>query len=254
MTAWSIDVLTLFPHWLQWLDEVRPIRNATDDGQLALRALDMREHSPLKHRQVDDTPYGGGAGMVMRIDAIVAALEGQYEMPLEQIRADRRIVVLTPAGRIFDDALDVEWAAERRPTTILCGRYEGFDYRVHEHVATEEISIGPYVLSGGEVAAMTMIDAVARKLPGALGNEESLADETFSDALDGGSEYPHYTRPADFRGWVVPEILSSGHHAQIDAWRREQSAARTRRQPPAGPIARPINDDDAFSSPSSVDS
>lgn len=245
---WSVDVLTLFPHWLQWLDEVRPIRNATEQGQLALRALDLREYSPLKHRQVDDTPYGGGAGMVMRVDVVVAALEGHYEQELEALRSDRRIVVLTPAGRIFDDALAREWADERRPTTILCGRYEGFDYRVHEHVATEEVSIGPYVLSGGEVAAMTMVDAVARKLPGALGNEESLADETFSSALDGGAEYPHYTRPAEFRGWGVPEILASGHHARIEEWRREQSAARTARQQPAGPAA------NAPGSPSDPDS
>lgn len=234
---WSIDVLTLFPHWLQWLEEVRPIRNATETGLLAIRALDMREHSPLKHRQVDDTPYGGGAGMVLRVDALVAALEGHYAQELEQTRQQRRIVLLTPAGRIFDDALATEWATERRPTTILCGRYEGFDHRIHEHVATEEISIGPYVLSGGEAAAMTIIDASARKLPGALGNEESLADETFSDALDGGSEYPHYTRPASFRGWDVPEILASGHHGEIQKWRIAQSQVRTGRQAPAGPSA-----------------
>lgn len=239
---WSIDVMTLFPHWLDWLDEVRPIRNATELELLAVRALDMREHSPLKHRQVDDNPYGGGAGMVLRIDALVAAMEGHYGVPVEETRADRRVVVLTPAGRIFDDALAIEWATERRPTTILCGRYEGFDYRVHEHVATEEISIGPYVLSGGEVAAMTMIDALARKLPGALGNEESLADETFSDALDGGSEYPHYTRPAEFRGWDVPEILASGNHPKIAEWRRAQSAARTDRQAPAGPSSPPTTE------------
>jgi tRNA (guanine37-N1)-methyltransferase len=226
-TPWSIDVITLFPQWFSWLDEVRPIHNATVSGQLAVRAVDMRQYSPLKHRQVDDTPYGGGAGMVLRVDAVVAAVEGTYEQPLEQVRSQRRIVVLSPAGQRFDDAMAVRWAAEQRPTTILCGRYEGFDYRIHEHVATEEISIGPFVLSGGEVPAMAMIDAVARKLPGALGNEESLVDETFSDSLGGGSEYPHYTRPAEFRGWGIPEVLTSGHHAQIDAWRREQSAQRT---------------------------
>lgn len=235
MTPWSVDVLTLFPHWLSWLDEVRPVRNATEAGLLQVRALDMREHSPLKHRQVDDTPYGGGAGMVLRVDVVVTALEAHYGRAVDALRADRRIVLLTPAGRQFDDALAIEWAQERRPTTILCGRYEGFDHRVHEHVATEEVSIGPYVLSGGEVAAMTMVDAVARKLPGALGNEESLADETFSDALDGGAEYPHYTRPAEFRGWGVPEILSSGHHAQIQAWRLEQSRLRTARGPAGSP-------------------
>jgi tRNA (guanine37-N1)-methyltransferase len=243
MSPWSIDVLTLFPHWLQWLEEVRPIRNATDSGLLAVRALDMREHSPLKHRQMDDTPYGGGAGMVLRVDAVVASVEGHYQQPLEDVRSERRIVLLTPAGRLFDDALATQWAAEQRPTTILCGRYEGFDHRVHDHVATEEISIGPYVLSGGEVAAMTMIDAMARKLPGALGNEESLADETFSDALSGGAEYPHFTRPAEFRGWAVPEILASGNHAAIARWRMEQSRDRTGRQQPAGPAGSPPSAD-----------
>ncbi len=226
-TPWSIDVMTLFPAWFSWLDQVRPIQNAIAGGELAFRALDMRSYSPLKHQQVDDTPYGGGAGMVVRIDAVVAAMEGAYDASLDTVRADRRIVVLTPAGHQFDDAMAVRWSQERRPTTILCGRYEGFDYRVHQHVATEEVSIGPFVLSGGELPAMAMIDAVARKLPGALGNEESLVDETFSEALAGGSEYPHYTRPAAFRGWGIPEILTSGHHANIEAWRHEQSRQRT---------------------------
>jgi tRNA (guanine37-N1)-methyltransferase len=224
---WSVDVLTLFPHWLDWLEEVRPIRNATEAGLLQVRALDMREHSPLKHRQVDDTPAGGGAGMVLRVDAVVAAVEGHYGGPLDEVRAARRIVLLSPAGRRFDDAMATRWAEERRPTTILCGRYEGFDHRVHEHVATEEVSLGPFVLSGGEVAAMAMVDAAARKLPGALGNEESLVDETFSDALGGGAEYPHYTRPVEFRGWTIPEVLTSGHHGRIAEWRREQSRLRT---------------------------
>lgn len=224
---WSIDVMTLFPQWFGWLEQVRPIQNAVDGGELAVRAIDMRQYSPLKHLQMDDTPYGGGAGMVLRVDTVVAAIEGAYEASLDTVRDQRRIVVLSPAGEQFDDAMAIRWAAEQRPTTILCGRYEGFDYRIHQHVATEEISIGPFVLSGGEVPAMAMIDAVARKLPGALGNEDSLRDETFSDALAGGSEYPHYTRPAEYRGWEVPEILTSGHHARIDAWRREQSARRT---------------------------
>lgn len=224
---WSIDVATLFPEWFDWLNDVRPIRNATELGHLTIAARNLREHSPLKHNQVDDMPYGGGAGMVLRVDVVVAALEAMYGVPVDQLRAQRRIVLLTPAGRQFDDATATRWAAERIPTTVLCGRYEGFDHRIHDHVATEEISIGPFVLSGGELAAMTMIDAVARKLPGALGNQESLVDETFSDRLDGGSEYPHYTRPASFRGWNVPEILVSGHHARIDEWRRAQSAERT---------------------------
>lgn len=225
--AWNIDVATLFPQWFSFLGDVRPIRNATELGLLDVNVRDLREHSPLKHRQVDDTPYGGGAGMVLRVDVVVTALEAMYGVPVEEMRAARRVVLLTPAGERFDDAMATRWAEERVPTTILCGRYEGFDHRVHEHVATEEISIGPYVLSGGELAAMTMIDAAARKLPGALGNEESLVDETFSDRLDGGAEYPHYTRPAEFRGWGVPEILVSGNHAKIDEWRREQSQLRT---------------------------
>ena len=233
LPAWNVDVVTLFPQWFEWLHEVRPIRNVEEAGLLELGFHDLREHTPLKHRQVDDTPYGGGAGMVVRIDVAVAAMEAIYAAPLDEVREQRRIVMLTPAGHQFDDATAIRWAEERKPTTILCGRYEGFDYRAHEHIATEEVSIGPYVLSGGEIAAMAMIDATVRKLPGALGNEESLADETFSESLGGGAEYPHYTRPPEFRGWTVPEILLGGHHAQIDAWRRDQAAARK----PLGPSA-----------------
>lgn len=225
---WSLDVLTLFPDWFDWLVASRPVRNVIDRSALQLGVHDMRVHSPLKHRQVDDTPYGGGAGMVLRIDVVVAALEAIYDASLDQIRAARRIVLLTPAGRQFDDSMATTWSVEQRPTTILCGRYEGFDHRIHEQVATEEISIGPYVLSGGEPAAMAMLDATIRKLPGALGNEASLTDETFSERLGGGSEYPHYTRPAEFRGWAIPSILAGGHHAEIDAWRQEQSRLRGR--------------------------
>lgn len=228
MTPWSLDVLTLFPQWFGWLHESRPVRNSCEGGVLELGVHDLRQRSPLKHQQVDDIPYGGGAGMVLRVDVVVAALEQIYAQPVEQLRNTRRIVLLTPVGPQFDDAMADRWASERTPTTILCGRYEGFDQRLHEHVATEELSIGPYVLSGGEPAAMAMIDAAARKLPGALGNVESLVDETFSERLDGGAEYPQYTRPPEFRGWEVPDILLSGHHARIDAWRREQGRLRSR--------------------------
>jgi tRNA (guanine37-N1)-methyltransferase len=224
---WSVNVLTLFPEWFSWLRDVRPIRNVLESGLLEFAAHDMRPFSPSKHRVVDDTPYGGGAGMVLRVDVVVPAVEGVLGMPLEEARERTRIVLLSPAGEPFTDATAEAWAAERRPTTILCGRYEGFDHRVHEHVATEEVSLGPYVLSGGELAAMAMVDATVRKLPGALGNDQSLVDETFSEGVDGGSEYPHYTRPPEFRGWGVPEILLGGHHAQIAAWRREQSRLRT---------------------------
>lgn len=139
----------------------------------------------------------------------------------------RRIVLLTPAGPTFNDAMASTLAEERRPVTLLCGRYEGFDHRVHEHVATEELSIGPYVLSGGEPAAMVVIDAVTRRMPGALGNPESLRDETFSEELQGGREYPHYTRPHEYRGWSVPDVLLSGDHGRVDSWRRERSRARS---------------------------
>lgn len=225
--ALELDVLTLFPEWFGFFSGVRPVREAVAGGQFQLGVHDMRRFSRLKHRQVDDTPYGGGAGMVLRVDVVVDAVEGLYEASLDAVRDDRRIVLLSPSGRQFDDAMAEEWASERRPTTILCGRYEGFDHRVHEHVATEAVSVGPYVLSGGEVAAMAIVDAVARRLPGALGNSESLVDETFSAALDGGAEYPHFTRPATFRGWGVPPVLSSGDHGAVAAWRREQSRLRT---------------------------
>jgi tRNA (guanine37-N1)-methyltransferase len=228
MSTRSIDVLTLFPEYFGWLVESRPIRNLVGEGVLELGVHDMRPFSPLKNHQVDDTPYGGGAGMVLRVDVVALALEGIYGESLEEIRATRRVVVLTPAGRRFDDGIAGEWATDARPITLLCGRYEGFDHRVHDHIATEELSIGPYVLSGGEPAAMTVIDAVTRKIPGALGNPDSLVDETFSEGLDGGSEYPHYTRPPEYRGWEVPDILLSGNHGKVDAWRREQSLGRTR--------------------------
>lgn len=224
---WSIDVLTLFPQWFDWLTQCRPVRNVMEAGAVELVMHDMRAHTPLSHGQVDDMPYGGGPGMVLRVDALVAALEAIYGVPVQQLRSERRVVVLSPAGQQFDDAMAERWVRERMPLTLLCGRYEGFDHRVHEHVATEEVSIGPYVLSGGEPAAMVMLDALLRKLPGALGNAESLSDESFSAGLEGGLEYPHYTRPEQFRGWSVPQILLSGNHARIEQWRREQAQART---------------------------
>jgi tRNA (guanine37-N1)-methyltransferase len=164
--------------------------------------------------------------MVMRVDVVCDALEQTYGEPLAELRQARRIVALAPVGRPLTDAVAAELAGCER-LTLLCGRYEGFDQRVHDHVATDELSIGPYVLSGGEPAAMVVVDAVVRKLPGALGKEESHLVESFSPALDGGLEYPHYTRPAEFRGWHVPEILLSGDHARIDAWRRDHVRAVT---------------------------
>ena len=222
----AIDVLTLFPSWFGWLSEERHVQNALA-GPLRLGFHNLRDHSPLRHRMVDDEPYGGGAGMLLRVDCVVAALEGAFGEPLGTLRAQRRIVVLDPGGRRFDDAVAREYAAGP-DLVLLAGRYEGFDHRVHEHVATEALSLGPFVLSGGEVAAMAVIDAVARFLEGSLGDAASSEEESFSPALDGLVEYPHYTRPGEFRGWGVPPVLLSGDHGRIAAWRREGSEARTR--------------------------
>jgi tRNA (guanine37-N1)-methyltransferase len=164
--------------------------------------------------------------MVLRVDVMDAALAGHYGMDALQVRTRRRVIALTPGGRMLDDAFVEELAAEPA-LTLLCGRYEGFDERIVEHLASDTLSIGRYVLSGGELAAMVIVDAVARRLPGALGNEESGTEESFSPELDGGLEYPHYTRPAEFRGWPVPDVLLSGDHARVDAWRREQSRLRS---------------------------
>jgi tRNA (guanine37-N1)-methyltransferase len=189
--------------------------------ELDLRLLNYRDTTPLKKGQIDDDPYGGGAGMVLRVDVVAAALDAAYgESP------EHRVVALTPQGRQLDQELVEELAGEEH-VTLLSSRYEGFDERVVEHLSTDAISIGPYVLSGGELPAMVLLDAVARRLPGALGSEESGLEESFSAELDGGLEYPHYTRPPDFRGWQVPEVLLSGDHGRIQEWRREQSRART---------------------------
>jgi tRNA (guanine37-N1)-methyltransferase len=222
----KIDVFTLFPDSLSWLSETRPVTNAVAAGELELRSIDMREYGQGGYRQVDDAPYGGGAGMLIRVDVVCAALEGTYGLDAEAVRERRRVAVLAPVGRQFSDAVADELAGVAE-LTLLCGRYEGFDQRVHEHLANDEISIGPYVLSGGEIAAMAVVDAVCRKLPGALGHEESHLVESFSQELDGGLEYPHYTRPEEFRGWRVPDVLLSGHHAEIDRWRRQRSRDRS---------------------------
>jgi tRNA (guanine37-N1)-methyltransferase len=219
----QIDVFTLFPHWFDWFVEQRHVRNS----RAAIDLVDFREGTPLSGGQVDDTPYGGGAGMVIRVDVMEAALQARYG---QAPPSGRRVVALTASGRRFDDALASELALERQ-LTVLCGRYEGFDERIVEHLASDAISIGPYVLAGGELAAMVVMDAVLRKLPGALGHEESVVEESFSEALEGGPEYPQYTRPAVWRGHAVPEVLLSGDHAKIRDWRLEQS--RRRRSDPS---------------------
>ncbi len=215
----QLDVFTLVPHVFAGLTEQRPL--ATVLGrELELRLLNYRDYTPLSGGQVDDEPYGGGAGMVLRVDVVAAALDAVYGgVPRH------RVVVLTPQGRQLTQPLVEELADEER-LTLLSSRFEGFDERIVEHLCTDSISIGPYVLSGGELPAMVLLDAVARRLPGALA-EGSGEHESFSEALAGGLEYPHYTRPAEFRGWVVPGVLLSGDHARIEAWRRAASRSRS---------------------------
>jgi tRNA (guanine37-N1)-methyltransferase len=220
----DIDVFTLFPEWFEFFRGQRHVVNALEAGH-SLECVNPRDHSTLSGRVVDDTPFGGGAGMVMRVDVMDAAIAGHYGRDALEVRAERRIVALTPGGRLLDDALVSELAAEPA-LTLLCGRYEGFDERIVEHLATDAVSIGRFVIAGGELAAMVLADAVIRKLPGALGHEDSAIEESFSEALGGAPEYPHYTRPASYRGWDVPPVLLSGHHAEIEAWRREQSRRR----------------------------
>ncbi|HEX2410691.1 MAG TPA: tRNA (guanosine(37)-N1)-methyltransferase TrmD [Solirubrobacteraceae bacterium] len=222
----NIDVFTLFPRWFDWFRTQRHVANALALGH-SFETIDPRESTPLNWGQVDDTPFGGGAGMVLRVDVMEAALRARYGVdPVELGRAGRRVIALTPGGRLLDDALAGELAAESE-VTLLCGRYEGFDERILEHFVTNQVSIGRYVLAGGELAAMVVADTVLRKLQGVLGSDESALEESFSEALEGAPEYPHYTRPAEWRGWSVPEVLLSGHHERIREWRREQSRRRS---------------------------
>jgi tRNA (guanine37-N1)-methyltransferase len=216
----QIDVFTLIPHAFAWLCEQRPLA-AVLGTELELRLFNYRDTTPLRAGQVDDDPYGGGAGMVLRVDVVAAALDAVYGP-----KREHRVIALTPQGRQLTQAVVEELAAEER-LTILSARFEGFDERVVEHLASDAISIGPYVLSGGELPAMVLLDAIGRRLPGALGSEESVLEESFSAELDGALEYPHYTRPAEFRGWHVPDVLLSGNHGRIAEWRREQSKLRS---------------------------
>lgn len=217
-----LDVFTLFPEWFEWFESQRHVRNAVAEGS-ELRFINYRDTTPLSGGQVDDSPYGGGAGMVMRVDVVDAALRATYgESP-----RPGRTVLLTPSGRTFDEEMAAEFANEPE-LTLLCGRYEGVDDRVREHLATDAVSIGRYVLAGGELAAMVVADAVLRKLPGALGHSDSALEESFTEALEGHPEYPHYTRPSTYRGWGIPDVLVSGDHERVRQWRLERSRERGR--------------------------
>ena len=230
-----IDVLTIFPEYLQGPLSVSLLGRAAEEGLLDVRLHDLRDWTQDRHRSVDDAPYGGGAGMVMRPDVWFDAAEAVWNdvepAPASPYRAGGerpRTVLLTPRGRPLDQPLVEELAAEDR-LVLCCGRYEGIDERVHEAVATDEVSIGDYVLWGGEVAALVVIEAVSRLVPGVMGNQASPEDESFTSGL---LEYPHYTRPAELRGMAVPDVLTSGDHGAVDAWRREQARELTLRRRP----------------------
>jgi tRNA (guanine37-N1)-methyltransferase len=215
----QLDIFTLVPHAFAWLTEQRPVATVLGT-ELDLRLFSYRDTTPLRAGQVDDEPYGGGAGMVLRVDVVAAALDAVYGGA-----PDHRVIALTPQGRQLTQEVVEELVSEER-LTLLSARFEGFDERVISQLSSDAISVGPYVLSNGDLPAMVLLDAIARRLPGAI-RDESGAEESFSAELAGGLEYPHYTRPPDFRGWKVPDILLSGDHAKIEAWRREQSRRRS---------------------------
>ncbi len=214
-----INIITIFPDFFTSPLEVSLVGKARRDGTLDVRLFDLREHGKGVHRQVDDAPFGGGAGMVMMVQPLAEALE-----PL----SDTHRVLFTPGGTPLDQETLDRWAT-MEDLTFVCGRYEGIDERVAEHFIDEEISIGDYVLLGGEVAALVAIEGVTRLLSGVVGNPTSVETESFREGL---LEEPHYTRPAEFRGWAVPEVLRSGDHARIEAWRAEQRERRTRERRP----------------------
>ena len=209
----QLDVFTLVPHAFGWLTEQRPVATVVG-SELDLRLFSYRETTPLRSGQIDDEPYGGGAGMVLRVDVVAAALDAVYGgLPAH------RVIALTPQGRPLTQEV-VEELSHEEHLTLLSSRFEGFDERIIDHLCTDSLSIGPYVLSNGDLPAMVVIDAIARRLPGAL-SEGSGEIESFSDELGGALEFPHFTRPAEFRGWQVPEVLLSGDHGRIDLWRKE---------------------------------
>jgi len=210
-----VDIFTIFPEMVDSAASESVIGRGRRDGILDVRVHDLREAATDKHRTVDDAPFGGGAGMVMKPEPLFDSVES--------VDPPRPLYYLSPSGRVFDQQMAAE-LAELDGFSLLCGRYEGVDERVREHLVDGEISVGDMVLAGGEVAALLVLEAVGRLVPGVLGNSESTSDESFSDGL---IEYPHYTRPADFRGWEVPEVLRSGDHARVERWRRAQSLRRT---------------------------
>ncbi len=219
-----IDILTLFPEMFSGVLSSSIVGKAAEKGLVRFRTLNFREYAVNKHGQVDDYPYGGGAGMVLRPEPLFAAVESL----LENEETPPRVVLMCPQGKRYTQKIAEELVKEKH-LIFLCGHYEGYDERIRQHLVTDEISLGDFILTGGELPAMTIIDSLVRLLPGALGNAESAHTDSFSTGL---LEHPHYTRPADFRGWKVPEILLSGHHAKIEDWRKKESLKRTLQRRP----------------------
>ncbi len=225
------DILTLFPEMFGGVFDASIIHRAQQKGFVEIALHNIRNYAPGKHRVTDDTPYGGGGGMIMKPEPIFNAVESilQIDIPGEGYQTLHRqgyppIILLTPQGQLLKQPLAHQLAAAHKRLLLICGRYEGVDERVRQYLATHELSIGDYVLSGGEIAAMALVDALTRLIPGVLGDDEATAKDSHADGL---LEYPHYTRPAEYRGHPVPEILLSGHHAKQEQWRRQQSLART---------------------------
>ncbi|WP_274651566.1 tRNA (guanosine(37)-N1)-methyltransferase TrmD [Paenibacillus humicola] len=219
-----IDVLTLFPDMFEGVFGSSILGKAREKGIVRLHAVNFRSYANNKHNTVDDYPYGGGGGMVLKPEPLFAAVEDL----LDEGGAKPRIVLMCPQGEPYTQRKAEELSREEH-LVFVCGHYEGYDERIREHLVTDELSIGDYVLTGGELPAMVVIDSIVRLLPGSLGNELSAVTDSFSTGL---LEHPHYTRPAVFRGWEVPEVLLSGHHANVEAWRREQSLMRTLKRRP----------------------
>jgi tRNA (guanine37-N1)-methyltransferase len=225
------DIITLFPDMVRAVLETSILRRAQECEKLSVRVIDLRDYTKDRHRTVDDVPYGGGAGMVLKIEPVAEAVEA-----LRTEDQARRWVLTSPRGRPLTHDLVEEWSGETRRLTFLCGHYEGVDERIRYTAPWEEVSIGDYVLTGGELAALVMVDATVRLVPGVLGDPQSAREESFMEHL---LEYPQYTRPADFQGMKVPEVLLSGHHEAIRRWRREQSLRETfRRRPDLMALAR----------------
>ena len=218
-----IDIVTIFPEMFEGVIGTSIIGRARQQGLVEINLIDFREYSTNKHNTVDDTPYGGGGGMVLKPEPIFGAVEavaGQEKPP--------RVILTCPQGEVYSQQKAIDFAAEEH-LVIIAGHYEGYDERIREYLVTDEISVGDYVLTGGELPAMIIVDSVTRLLPGVLGNETSAVLDSFREGL---LEYPHYTRPAEFRGWKVPDVLLSGHHGNVERWRRKESLRRTLKRRP----------------------